>query len=110
MPAVVPTCKLVWSHQHRLFRLFRRVYNRGEPWGKVMTSAGDKNPFGQVARYSEIGFIIPASVLLGYVLGRVADHFLHQHWLYIVGLIFGGIIGFVQMIRMALAFTREKDD
>jgi F0F1-type ATP synthase assembly protein I len=70
----------------------------------------EKNPLATVARYSEIGFIIPASVLLGYFLGRVADHYLHTHWLFIAGLIFGAVVGFVQMIRVALAYTREKDD
>jgi F0F1-type ATP synthase assembly protein I len=70
----------------------------------------NKNPWVLIARYSEIGFIIPASVLLGYILGWVLDRFLHTHWIYIVGLIFGAVVGFVQMIKMALASTREKDD
>jgi F0F1-type ATP synthase assembly protein I len=62
-----------------------------------------------LARYSEIGFIIPAAVLLGYFLGRLADYWLHTRWLFLVGLVFGAVVGFWEMIRMALgAFKRDE--
>lgn len=67
-----------------------------------------KNPMVMIAKYSEIGFIIPAAVLLGYFLGRVADHFLHTNWIYLIGVIFGAIAGFVSMIRMALKSENER--
>ncbi len=60
-------------------------------------------------RYSEIGFIIPASVLLGLVLGKLGDHWLHTRWLYLVGILFGAVIGFWQMIRMAVGAFNDKD-
>lgn len=65
-------------------------------------------PWASVARYSEIGFIIPAAVLLGFFLGKLLDYWLHTHWLYLVGLIFGAIVGFVQMIRMAAGSLKDK--
>ena len=61
------------------------------------------------ARYSEIGFVIPAAVFLGYVLGRLLDHWLHTHWIYIAGVVFGAIVGFAEMIRMASALMRSKE-
>jgi F0F1-type ATP synthase assembly protein I len=61
------------------------------------------------ARYSEIGFIIPASVLLGLLFGKLGDHWLHTHWLYLVGILFGAVLGFWQMIRMAVgAFKKDE--
>lgn len=66
------------------------------------------NALVTAARYSEIGFVIPAAVFLGYVLGRVLDHWLHTHWISILGVIFGAVVGFVQMIRMATAAARSK--
>ena len=60
------------------------------------------------ARYSEIGFIIPAAVLLGFGLGKLLDYWLHTTWLYIAGLIFGAAVGFFQMIRMAVRSTRDE--
>lgn len=66
------------------------------------------NALVSAARYSEIGFIIPAAVFLGYGLGRLLDHWLHTHWLFIVGVIFGAVAGFVQMIRMASSAMHDK--
>jgi F0F1-type ATP synthase assembly protein I len=68
-----------------------------------------KNPLVTAARYSEIGFIIPAAVFLGYGLGRLLDYWLHTHWIYIAGVIFGAIAGFAEMIRMAVAASRSKE-
>jgi len=66
-----------------------------------------KDPLVALARYSEIGFIIPASVLLGFLLGKLLDYWLHTKWVYLAGLIFGAVVGFWQMIRMALSSTRD---
>ena len=68
------------------------------------------NALVSAARYSEIGFIIPAAVFLGYGLGRLLDYWLHTHWIYIAGVIFGAVVGFVQMIRTATALSRDKPD
>ena len=67
-----------------------------------------KDPLVALARYSEIGFIIPAAVLLGFFLGKLLDYWLHTKWLYLVGLLFGAVVGFTQMIRMAM--SSSKDD
>jgi hypothetical protein len=73
------------------------------------TSPGKgKDPFVSIARYSEMGFIIPCAVLLGYFLGKLADYWLHTKWLYLVGLIFGAVVGFWQLIRMALSASRNE--
>ncbi len=62
----------------------------------------ERDAWAQIARYSEIGFIIPAAVLLGYILGWMIDHWLHTHWAAIAGVVFGAVVGFVQMIRGVL--------
>jgi F0F1-type ATP synthase assembly protein I len=73
-------------------------------------SEGKKNnPLVLLARYSEIGFILPAAVVVGYLIGLALDHWLHQHWIYLAGLIFGAIVGFVKMIRMALSSSHERE-
>jgi F0F1-type ATP synthase assembly protein I len=70
----------------------------------------EESPWVLVARYSEIGFMIPAAVLVGYFFGRLADYFLHTHWLHLVGIIFGGVAGFVSMIRRALSASADEDE
>ncbi|MGA9640362.1 MAG: AtpZ/AtpI family protein [Terriglobales bacterium] len=68
-----------------------------------MPKPSGKDPIVSLARYSEIGFIIPAAVLLGFFFGKVLDYYLHTKWLYLVGLLFGSVVGFWQVIRMAFA-------
>jgi len=67
------------------------------------------DPIVSLARYSEIGFIIPAAILLGFFLGKLMDYWLHTKWLYLVGLLFGAVVGFTQMIRMALGASKDSD-
>ena len=72
------------------------------------TPSPKKDPLVSLVRYSEIGFLIPAAVLLGFFLGELADYWLHTRWLYLVGVLFGAVVGFGQMIRMALgAFKKD---
>jgi ATP synthase protein I len=54
----------------------------------------------QLARYSELAFIFPATTVAGWLIGLGLDHWLHTTWLYMVGLILGIIAGFVQLIRL----------
>ena len=54
------------------------------------------------ARYSQIAFIIPAAVVVGLLLGKLCDYWLHTRWLFLVGLIIGAIAGFIDMIRMII--------
>jgi len=68
----------------------------------------DNNPWVAVGRYSELGFIIPAAVFVGFLLGKLLDYWLHTTWIYIPGVIFGAVVGFTEMIRMALRASKEK--
>lgn len=69
----------------------------------------DESPWVAVARYSEIGFMIPAAVIVGYLLGLLGDYLLHTHWIYLFGIVFGAIAGFVSMIRRALQASADED-
>ncbi len=74
-----------------------------------MTKPSAKDPLVSLARYSEMGFIIPAAVLLGFFLGKLADYWLHTKWLYLVGLLFGAVVGFWQVIAMAMAAFKNDE-
>jgi len=60
-----------------------------------------------LVRFSEMGFIIPAGVIVGLLLGKLMDHWLGTKWIYIAGVIFGAVIGFIQLIRMALSMEKQ---
>ena len=60
----------------------------------------------QAARFSEIAFIIPAGIVVGYLLGALLNHWFHAPWLVIVGVVIGVIAGFTQMIRRAVSLSK----
>jgi F0F1-type ATP synthase assembly protein I len=57
------------------------------------------------ARYSQIAFILPAAVVIGLLVGKLLDHLLHTHWLFLAGIILGAVAGFLDLIRTV---TREQ--
>jgi F0F1-type ATP synthase assembly protein I len=46
-------------------------------------------------------------LVIGWAIGLALDHWLHQHWMTVAGLIVGAIAGFVQTIRVALSHIKE---
>ena len=86
---------------------FLRMPQKSDP--DPVTPSEKTNPLASAARYSEMGFIIPAAVLLGFFLGKLADYWLHTKWIYLVGLLFGAVVGFGQMIRMAVGAFKKDD-
>jgi len=63
----------------------------------------DKRSFWiAMARYSQLAFVLPAATFAGWVLGALADKWLHTSWLYLVGLLLGIAAGFVELVRTAL--------
>jgi len=58
-------------------------------------------------RLLQIAFILPLSVVVGWLLGVGLDRWLHQHWIYLVGLLFGAVAGFIETFRVVQ--NSEKD-
>ena len=58
-----------------------------------------KSMWVQLANYSQLAFIFPAATVAGWLIGLALDHWLHTTWLYLLGLIFGIVAGFVELIR-----------
>jgi len=63
----------------------------------------EKNFWLQLARYSQLAFVLPACTVAGWLIGLALDHYLHVTWLYLVGLILGIIAGFVELIRTVIS-------
>ena len=58
------------------------------------------------ARYSQIAFIIPTAVVVGLLLGKLLDYWLHTHWLFLVGIIIGAVAGLTDVIRTVIKQTK----
>lgn len=60
----------------------------------------------QFARYSQLAFIFPAALVVGWLLGAVLDRWLHTKWLYLAGILFGIAAGFLELFRAVLRDTK----
>jgi len=64
-----------------------------------MPDPNKKSPWVQVARFSQLAFILPAGTIAGYLLGALLDRWLHTRWISVVGLILGSAAGIIELIR-----------
>jgi len=79
------------------------------------SSPGDARRSGmktlvQAESLLQIAFVLPAAVLIGWAAGALLDKWLHTHWIYIVGLLFGSAAGLVEVVRQALRAGNEKHE
>lgn len=69
---------------------------------------GKENASYTWAKYSQVAFIIPGAVVAGLIIGALIDRWLHTHWVYIAGVIFGAIVGFIQLVRMLTSVSDKN--
>jgi ATP synthase protein I len=63
----------------------------------------DKKLWLQIARYSQLGLVLPAATFVGWLIGVALDKWLHTTWLYLAGLLLGIVAGFIELIRTVLS-------
>ena len=71
-----------------------------------MVAPNKKPNWAQIGDYASLGFMLPATTVVGYLLGLLLDHVFHTTFLKIVFLILGIAAGFVEFIRIV---TRKSD-
>jgi F0F1-type ATP synthase assembly protein I len=69
-------------------------------------SGRKENFWVQAARYSQLAFILPAALVVGWLVGAGLDRWLHTTWLYLAGILFGIAAGFFELIRTVLRDTK----
>lgn len=60
----------------------------------------------QVESLIQLALMLPVATVVGWLIGLGLDKWLHQHWIYIAGLILGAAAGFVQIFRVVLAQSK----
>jgi F0F1-type ATP synthase assembly protein I len=68
---------------------------------------GEKNMWRQIGRYSHLGLILPASVVVGLAIGAALDRWLQTSWITLAGLLLGCVAGFTEMIRTIMKASKE---
>lgn len=67
----------------------------------------EENVWRQIGRYSHLGLILPASVVVGMLIGAALDRWLGTRWLTLVGLLLGAVAGFVELTRNIIRAGKE---
>lgn len=57
----------------------------------------------QAEKMMQIAILLPSAAFIGWLFGSWLDKALHQKWLAIAGIAFGGISGLVYVVRLVLA-------
>jgi F0F1-type ATP synthase assembly protein I len=60
----------------------------------------------QVESLIQLALVLPVATVVGLLIGVGLDKWLHQHWIYIAGMIVGAAAGFVQLFRAVLALSK----
>jgi len=80
---------------------------RQSPQAPSSSKDGPIQSLVRVESLIQLGLVLPAAVVIGWAIGLALDHWLHQHWINIVGLIVGAVAGFVHIFRVVLAQSKE---
>ena len=62
----------------------------------------------EAEKLMQIALLIPSSVGICWLIGSGLDSWLHQKWIAIAGIVFGGISGLTYVVRMALAAEKSS--
>ena len=60
----------------------------------------------QVESLIQLALALPIATVVGLLIGMGLDKWLHQHWIYIAGMIVGAAAGFVEIFRVVLALSK----
>jgi F0F1-type ATP synthase assembly protein I len=56
----------------------------------------------EAEKMMQIAILLPSAAFIGWLIGAWADSRLHQSWIAVAGILFGGVSGLVYVIRLAL--------
>ena len=68
----------------------------------------EENIWRQIGRYSSLGFVLPAGIIAGLIIGHLLDRWLKTSWLTLAGLFAGCIAGFAQLIRGIIQSSKDS--
>ena len=84
----------------------------GAAGGSRRGQSGAMKSLVQVESLIQLALMLPIATVIGWLIGAGLDKWLHQHWIYIAGIILGFIAGFVEVLRSAVTYSNqvEKED
>lgn len=85
---------------------FNRPIPDRKPQSK--TSSGIES-LVQAEKLMQIALLLPSAAFIGWLIGSWLDSRLHQSWIGLAGIVFGGIAGLVHVIRLVIASGKNSN-
>jgi ATP synthase protein I len=84
-------------------------FNRPIPESKQQSKvAGGVKSLAEAEKLMQIAILLPSSAFVGWLAGAWLDGKLHQTWMGLAGILFGGISGLVYVVRLVMAGTSRS--
>ena len=84
-------------------------FHRPIPDSKSRGKAGGAlSALVQAEKMMQIALVLPCAAFVGWLLGMLLDRALHQSWIELVGIVFGGASGLVYVVRLAMNAVGES--
>ena len=64
----------------------------------------------QAEKMIQVAFVLPCAAFIGWLGGAWLDKHLHQSWISLAGIVFGGVSGLVYVVRLALTTDKQIPD
>ena len=61
----------------------------------------------QAEKMMQIALMLPCAAFIGWLIGYGLDHWLHQTWIAMIGIVVGILSGLVGAIRMAMVYAGD---
>lgn len=71
-------------------------------------SQKEQNIWQLIGRYSHLAFVLPASIIVGLLIGHLLDRWLNTSWITLAGLFVGCIAGFAELIRGIIQSSKDS--
>lgn len=65
-------------------------------------SASGLESLVQAEKLMQIALLLPSAAFIGWLIGSWLDKRLHQSWIGLFGIVFGGIAGLIHVVRMVI--------
>ncbi len=62
----------------------------------------------EAEKMMQVAVLLPCSAFVGWVFGALLDKYLHQTWISLVGILFGGISGIIYVVRMVVTAGAKR--
>ena len=64
----------------------------------------------QAEKMIQVALVLPCAAFIGWLAGAWLDGRLHQRWIGLVGILFGGVSGLVYVVRLAVDAAKSGGD